>query len=174
MSEDWSTARGPAGQRFSGGLGGEDWLAALLRDVTGINDVVHERRPDTDDSVMVRIDKATGARSTERLSLRWRPEGLVLGTWPAELKKQAEATYRTGKGQRIVDFAAGKPAGWRAWPNPHLAYRFASVLQRVYLTCDLGLGEYVNGRLGEDFGYVGGHHCGQVRTVLWPCPPRQA
>jgi len=45
---------------------------------------------------MVRIDKATAARSTERLSLRWRPEGLVLGTWPAELKKQAEATYRTG------------------------------------------------------------------------------
>jgi hypothetical protein len=168
MNENRSTARGPAGQHFSGGFGGQDWLAALLRDVTGIDDVVHERRPDTDDSVMVRIDKATGTRSTERLSLRWRPEGLVLGTWPAELKKQAEATYRTGRGQRIVDFAAGKPAGWRAWPNPHLAYRFASVLQRVYLTCDLGLGEYVHGWLGEDFGYVGGHHCGQVRPVLWP------
>jgi hypothetical protein len=37
---------------------------------------------------MVRIDKATGARSTERLSLRWRPGGLVLGTWPAGLRSR--------------------------------------------------------------------------------------
>lgn len=105
MSENRSTAWEPASQHFSGGFGGQGWLAALLRDVTGIDDVVNERRPDTDASVMVRIDKATGARSTERLSLRWRPEGLVLGTWPAELKKQAEATRIRGRGGR-------ESAGW--------------------------------------------------------------
>jgi hypothetical protein len=60
---------------------------------------------------MVRIDKAIGSQSTERLSLQWRPEGLVLGTWSADLKKQAEATYRTGRGQLILDFVAGMPAG---------------------------------------------------------------
>ena len=80
---------------------------------------------------MVRIDKAIGSQSTERLSLQWRPEGLALGTWPAELKKQAEATYRTGRGQRILDFAAGTPAGWRVRPYVHLAYFRASIKQRA-------------------------------------------
>jgi hypothetical protein len=90
------------------------------------------------------------------------------GHLAGRLKKQAEATYRTGRGQRILDFASAMPAGWRARPNVHLAYRFASVPQRVYLTCDLGLGEHVHGWLGEDFAHVGGHHPGQVRPVLWP------
>ena len=116
----------------------------------------------------MRIDEAIGSRSTERLSLQWRPEGLVLGTWPAELKKQAEATYCTNKGQHILEFAARTPMGWRIWPNVHLAYRFASILQRIYLTCELDLNEYVRGWLGDDFKYVGGHHYGQVRSVLWP------
>ena len=148
MSGEQSVARGSAGRSFSGGFGSRDWLAIQLRGVTGIDDVVPEKRPGTHASVMVRIDNAIGSQSTERLSLQWRPDGLVLGTSPAELMKQAEATYRTGRGQRILDFAAGMPAGWRVWPNVHLAYRFASVLQRVYLTCDLGLDEYVRGLAG--------------------------
>lgn len=40
--------------------------------------------PDADASVMVRIDRAIGSQSTERLSLRWRAEGLALGTWPVK------------------------------------------------------------------------------------------
>jgi hypothetical protein len=156
------------GQRFSAGFGGQDWLAGLLRDVTGIEDVVPENRPDAEASVMVSLDKAVGAQSTERLSLLWRPGGLVLGTWPAELKKQAEATYRTGRGQRIVDFAAGKPEGWRVRPNVYLAYRFAAIPQRVYLTCGLHLDEYVRGWLGEDLARAGGHHRDEIRPVLWP------
>lgn len=118
-------ARGSAGRSFSGGFGGRDWLAIQLRGVTGIDDVVPEKRPGTDASVMVRIDKAIKSQSTQRLSLQWRPEGLVLVTWPAELMKQAEATYRTGRGQRILDFAAGTPAGWRVRPIVHLAYHSA-------------------------------------------------
>jgi hypothetical protein len=93
---------------------------------------------------------------------------LVLATWPAELKSQAVATYRTGRGQLILDFAAGMPAGWQVWLNGHLAYRFAAIPQRVYLTGDLDLDEYVRGWLGEDFAYVGGHHYDQVRPVLLP------
>jgi hypothetical protein len=168
MSDDRSTAPGWSGRGFSGDFSDPDWLAAKLREVTGIDAVVHEKRPDTDASVMVQIDKAIGSRSTQRLSLQWHREGLVLATFPAELKKQAEATYRTGRAERILDFAAAAPAGWRVRPIVHLAYRFAAIPQRIYLSCDLGLNEYVRRWEGEDFAYVGGHHCDQVRPVLWP------
>jgi hypothetical protein len=168
MSGGQHTARGWAGQPFNGGLGSPDWLAATLRDVTGIDAVVPEMRPDTDAAVMVQIDKAIGSQSTQRLSLQWHPEGIVLATFPAELKKQAEATYRTTRAERILDFAAVAPAAWQLLPIVHLAYRFAAVPERIYLTCGLGLNEYVRRWEGQDFGYVGGHHYDQVRPVLWP------
>jgi len=161
-------AMGLAVEHFSGDLGGQDWLAARLRDATGIDTVVPEKRPDTDASVKILIDKEIGSQSTERLSLRWRPEGLVLATWPAELKSQAVATYRTGRAQLILAFAAGMPAGWRVRTIGQLAYRFAAIPQRLYLTGDLDLDKYVHGWLGDDFAYVGGHHYDQVRPVLWP------
>jgi len=166
MSGDRSEASGSAGRKFSGGFGGWDWLAFQLRDATGIDEVVPEKRPGTHASVMVRIDNAVGSQSTERLSLQWRPDGLVLGTHPAELMRQAEAIYRTGRGQRILDFAAGRPAGWRVRPHVHLAYRSASFLQRFYLTCDLDLDEYVHGWLGNDFAYIRGYHRDEVPD-LW-------
>jgi hypothetical protein len=162
-------ARGSAARSFSGGFGGQVWLETQLRDVTGIDDVVPEGRPDADASVMVRIDKAIRSQSTQRLSLQWRPDGrLVLAAWPAELVKQAKATYRTDRGQRILDFAAGTPAGWGVWPFVHLAYWHASIPERVYLTCDLGLDEYVHRWLREDFEKVGGHDRDKVRSDLWP------
>ena len=117
---------------------------------------------------MVRIDRTIGSQSTERLSLWWRAESLALGTWPAELKKQAEATYRTDRGQRIVDFAARMPAGWRVRTNVYLGHWRDSIPQRVYLSCGLGLEEYVRGWVGGDFAFVGGHQLEQVRRVLWP------
>jgi hypothetical protein len=82
--------------------------------------------------------------------------------------KQAKATYRTDRGQRILDFAAGTPAGWAVRPHVHLAYWHASIPERVYLTCHLDLDEYVHRWLGEDFEKVGGHHRDQVGPVLWP------
>jgi hypothetical protein len=150
-------------------FGDQSRLAALLREITGIDEVVPEDRPGISASVMVRIDvKEIVSKSTERLSLQWQPEGLALCTWPAELKGQAEATFRTGRAQRILDFADRRPPGWRAWPNVHLAYRFASIRERAYLTCGLNLAEYVHGWLGGDFARVGGHHRDQVHPVLWP------
>jgi hypothetical protein len=80
MSEERNAVRGSAGQHLSGGFGEQGWLASLLRDATGVDDVVREMRPDADASVMVRIDRAIGSQSTERLSLWWRAEGLALGT----------------------------------------------------------------------------------------------
>jgi hypothetical protein len=168
MGEDRKAARGSAGRHLSGGFGEQGWLASLLRDATGVDGVVPETRPDADAAVMIRISKAIGSQSTERLSLWWQAGSLALGTWPGELKKQAEATYRTGRGQRIVEFAAGMPAGWRVWPNLYLGHWRDSIPQRVYLTCGLGLAEYVHGWQGEDFAFVGAHHLEQVRPVLWP------
>jgi hypothetical protein len=54
--------------------------------------------------------------------LQQQAEGLALGTWPAELKPQAEALYRTGRAQRLMDLVAGDflmatdtghPEAWR-------------------------------------------------------------
>ena len=154
-------------QYLSEGFRSQAWLTALLREVTGIDVVKPEDRPGISSSVAVMVDKAIGTESTERLSLQAQPEGLALCTWPAELKKQAWATYRTGRAQRIINFAA-HPQGWEAWPNVHLAYRLASIRQRLYLHPDLGLTEYIHRWLGEDFARVGGHHCDHIREGLWP------
>jgi hypothetical protein len=43
------------------------------------NAVVPEKRPDTDASVLVQIDKAIGSQSTQRLSLQSHREGLASG-----------------------------------------------------------------------------------------------
>ena len=161
MSEDRS-------QHFSGGFASQAWLTARLAEVTGLDALKREERPGTSASVMVRVDKAIGAQSTERLSLSAEPGGLALCTWPAELKDQARYTFRTDRGQRILDFAAGSPAGWIVRPNVHLAYWHARIPERVYLTCDLSLAEYVHRWLGEDFGSVGGHPRDSIRAVLWP------
>jgi hypothetical protein len=83
MSEERKAGRGSTGQDLSRGFGEQGWLASLLRDATGVDDVVPETRPDADAAVMVRIDRAIGSQSTERLSLWWRAGGLALGTWPA-------------------------------------------------------------------------------------------
>jgi hypothetical protein len=163
---------GRLSQYLSGGFRSQAWLTALLREVTGIESVKPEDRPEIFASVAVMVDKAIGTVSTERLSLQSQRGGLALCTWPAELKRQAEATYRTDRARRILDFAAGLPEGWRAWPNVHLAYRFADIRQRLYLhhgfDYDGGTGEYIGRWQGGDFGHVGGHHHDHVRDGLWP------
>jgi hypothetical protein len=147
-------------------------LSALLSEVTGIGAVRPEERPNITAAVTVMVDKAIGTVSTERLSLQAQGGGLALCTWPAELKKQAEATYRTTRARRILDFATGRPEGWQAWPNVHLAYRFADIRQRLYLhhgfDHENGLSEYIGRWLGTDFARVGGHHPDRVPTDLWP------
>jgi hypothetical protein len=146
----------------------QKWLEALLRQATGINKIKVEDRPGTSSSVMVRLDQAIGSQSTERLSLHWRGDRLTLCTWPAELKGQARATYRTDRADRLMSFLGGRSRGWQAWPNVHLAYRLASIRQRVYLDCNLKLADYVSRWMEDDFRQVGGHHPPDVRTVLWP------
>jgi hypothetical protein len=114
------TTLGRAGEHV---LCRERRLAALLREATGINEVEPDRRPWI--GAVLMLDSVIGTTSTQRICLQQQAEGLVLGTWPAELKPQAEALYRTGRAQRLIDFVAGQPEAWRARPNVHLAFRNA-------------------------------------------------
>ena len=88
---------------------------ALLREATGLDDVEPDRRPWTGATVV--LDAAIGTKSTQRISLQHQAEGLALCTYPAELKPQAEALYRTGRAQRLIDFLTEHPGAWRARPN---------------------------------------------------------
>ncbi len=127
-------------------------LMAVLREATGIDDV----------------EPAIRAKSTQRICLQQQADSLALGTWPAELKPQAEALYRTGRAQRLMDFVAEHPEAWQARPNLQLAFRNALVAQRLYLHCSLDVTEYIHRWSGSDFTLVGAHHHDQIRETLWP------
>jgi hypothetical protein len=141
-------------------------LMALLREATGTNDVAPERSPQF--GALVMLDTAIGTKSTQRVSLQQQDETLALYTWPAELKPQAEALYRTERAHRLVDFIAANPETWRARPNIHLAYRGAPDAQRLYLTCRLDLAEYVRQWSADDITEIRAYPYGDIRTKLWP------
>jgi len=138
-------------------------LMALLREATGLDDLEAERRPQAGAAV-----KLDAAKSTQRISLQQEAETLALCTWPAELKPQAEALYRTGRAQRLMDFVAAHPEVWQARPNVHLAFRNASVAQRLYLHCHLETTEYGHRWSGNDFAQIRAHPPDHIRERLWP------
>ena len=140
-------------------------LMALLREATGIDDVEPERRPRGGAAVM--LDATIKTKSTQRISLQEQAETLALCTWPAELKPQAEALYRTGRAQRLLDFVAEHPEAWQARPNVHLAFRNAPVAQRLYLHCHLEITEYIHRWSGNDFAQIRAHHYNDIRENLW-------
>jgi hypothetical protein len=138
-------------------------LMAALREATGIDDI----RGSASFGAMVMLDATIGTVSTQRLVLERRDDSVVLSTWPAELKPQAEALYRTDRARGLLGLA--EASEWEVSPNPYLAYRGARTsAQRLYLTCDLPIDEYVKRWTGEDFSFVGGHLHGEVRHSLWP------
>ncbi len=109
------------------------------------------------------LDAAIRTKSTQRLSLQQQAEDLGLCTWPAELKPQAEAFYRTGRAQRLMDFLAERPEAWQARPNVHLAFRNAPVAQRLFPHCHLGITEYIHRWSGNDFAQIRAHHYNDIR-----------
>lgn len=141
-------------------------LMAVLREATGIDDVEPDRRPWI--GAVVMLDAAIRAKSTQRICLQQQGDSLALSTWPAELKPQAEALYRTGRAQRLMDFVAEHPEAWQARPNMQLAFRNARVAQRLYLHCSLDITEYIRRWSGSDFAWVRAHHHDQIRETLWP------
>jgi hypothetical protein len=141
-------------------------LMAVLREATGIDDVGPDRRPWI--GAVVMLDAAIRAKSTQRICLQQQADSLALATWPAELKPQAEALYRTGTAQRLMDFVAEHPETWQARPNVQLAFRNAPVAQRLYLHCSLDVTEYIHRWSASDFTWVRAHHHDQIRETLWP------
>jgi hypothetical protein len=142
-------------------------LAALLRTATGIEDVKPETRPQTGASVSVMLTDAIGTKTTQRISLQTHARNLALYTWPAELKSQAKALYQTARTYRLLDFAR-HPGPWQATTNVHLAFRLAPPSQRLYMTCRLGLADYIRRWQGDDFTQIREHPYDHVREDLWP------
>ena len=124
-------------------------LVALLREATGLDEVEPGRGPLIGATLMT--ETVIGTQSTQRIVLRHRNGSLVLATWPAELKPKAEALYRTGRAQRLIDFLAAHPGTWQARPNVHLAFHNAPSAQRLYLHCHLDTSDYIRRWTGDDF-----------------------
>jgi hypothetical protein len=144
-------------------------LMALLREATGIDDVEPERplRIGAAAANMM-LAAAIRTKSTQRISLRQQAETLALCTWPAELKPQAEALYRTARAQRLMDFVAEHPEAWQARPNLQLAFRNAPVAQRLFPHCHLEITEYIHCWSGNDFAQIRAYHYNEIRENLWP------
>lgn len=140
-------------------------LMALLREAAGIADVEPER-PGIGATVM--LDTAIGTQSTQRIALQQQAESLALCTWPAELKAQAKAMYRTGRAQRLIDFVVAHADAWQVRPNLQLAFRNAPVAQRLFPHCQLPITEYIHRWSGSDFGKIGAYHFDTIRENLWP------
>lgn len=141
-------------------------LMALLREATGLDGVEAERRPWSGATMM--LNATIDTKSTQRIALQEQAGSLTLTTWPAELKPQAEALYRTARAQRLTDFAARHKEVWQIQPNLQLAFRNASVAQRLFPHCALDVTEYIRRWAGDDYVKIGAHRYGDIRENLWP------
>ena len=154
------------GSQFGGyGLtGGPGRTIALLRQVTGLEVV-----PDPDPGgALLMVDAELGTKTVQRIVLAQLAEGLALRMWPAELKPQAEALYRTGRARQLTDFLARNGDKWQAKANFHLGFHNARAPQRLYTSCRLPVAEYIRRWTGADFAQVGAHRPDQIRKGLWP------
>ena len=108
-----------------------------------------------------------GFRSTQRLGLSDLDGGVVVVTWPAELKPQAHYFYGAGLGSTVV--AAAVERGWTVEPRPHLAYHTAPPGRRLYLRRPIDRLDYVACWENEDaLRRVGNHTREDVEHELWP------
>jgi hypothetical protein len=64
--------------------------------------------------------------------------------------------------------AAARKRGWTAEPSPHLAFRNASPLLRLYMAPHLDAAEYARRWEEGDLERVGAHARADVRGELWP------
>jgi hypothetical protein len=138
-------------------------LAALLRHATGIDEAKGESQPRVGAFAMLE-----GSQSTQRLSLQRLDDEFALCTWPAELKPQARAFYKSERSVRLLRLVQAGGV-WQARPNVHLAYRGARpVDQRLYMDCRLELEEYVDRWRGQDFEQIRAWPHDRIREELWP------
>jgi hypothetical protein len=109
-----------------------------------------------------------GFRSTQRLRVSHVPDGVVVATWPTELKPQARYLYGGGLGSALV--ASALERGWTVEPSPHIAYRTAPPGRRLYMRPSIAPLDYVACWEDEDaLSRVGGNYAREaVEDELWP------
>ena len=157
------TTLGRAGDH---GLRRQRRLVALLREATGIAEAGPARGASGIAEVM--LDAAISTTTTQRIALVDQGSTLALCTYPAELRPQAAALYQTSRAQQLTAFLAAHPGTWQARPTVHLAFRFATPAQRLYLHCQLNITDYIRRWSGDDFKQVCAHHHDDIRESLWP------
>jgi hypothetical protein len=140
-------------------------LTAVLRQATGL-DSVRPVRPEIGGVLM--LDAAIGTKTTQRICLQQQGDTLILRTWLAELKPQAQALYQTGRAHRLIQLLSERRGLWYARPNVHLAFRSAAGALRLYPHCRLEASDYIQRWSGDDFVQVGLHPRDQLRSSLWP------
>jgi hypothetical protein len=108
-----------------------------------------------------------GFRSTQRLRIADLAGGVVVATWPAELKPQATHLYGRRLGLPLVTAAVER--GWTVEASPHLAYHTAPPSRRLYLRPSVDPFEYAARWEREDaLRRVGSHTREEVVGELWP------
>jgi hypothetical protein len=107
-----------------------------------------------------------GVRSAQRVALGDIGGAIVVGLWPAELKRQAGYLYSDGRGKAMV--AAARQLGWDVRPSPHLAFFNSAPVLRLYMAPDLDAEVYAERWEGADGRLIGQHSAEDVRQQLWP------
>lgn len=132
--------------------------AELLREVSGIKPEPAGKH--------VRLDIYARVRSTQRLALADRDDGVVAGLWPAELVPQARYLYAEGRASALI--AAARALGWSVDARPHLAFHTSSPSQRLYLDPKVDVDEYARRWESADGGWIRQYPAQEVRHLLWP------
>lgn len=109
-----------------------------------------------------------GFRSTQRLRISDYADGVVVATWPAELKSQALYLYGGGLGSALV--AAATERGWMVDSSPHIAYHNAPPRSRLYMRPPIAPLDYAARWEDKDaLRRVGGNYDrDDVEHELWP------
>lgn len=137
-------------------------LEAALRAATGSSTVRPRRR----EPVGAEVAPA-GWASTQRLALGHSEGGLVLRTWPAELKAQAAAFYAGDRARRLLALLSGTK--WEAIPLPHLAFNGSQPDDRFYFSCPLDTEQYISfWSQPANLAHAGGHPLESIEPELWP------
>jgi hypothetical protein len=108
-----------------------------------------------------------GVHSTQRLALSSTGGGgLMLATWPAELKLQAQYLY----GRRLATpmIKRALELGWTAVASPHLAFRNAPHTRRLYMRPAIEALDYARRWEDSELSWVGQYEREEVRSRLWP------
>jgi hypothetical protein len=115
----------------------------------------------------VDLEGRLGFRSTQRLWIGDVSGGVMVGTWPAELARQARYLYGGRLGSALV--AAAIDRGWTVEPSPHLAYYTAPAGRRLYLRPPVAPLDHVACWEDQDgLRRVGNHTREDVEHELWP------